>query len=443
MEFSGERTLWSFVDEEKKNINLPRRLSFGNHESGLQVASPRTSCASAASFPLWPISPETPWVRSPLHASPPTSSLLYHCVASLHRIEGKIFSIASSKHFVFTASDSRRIHAWKLPDCTEMGYIKANAGGIRAILAHGNLLFTAHGDYKIRVWDVPPVESFHPRKITTFPRRSFLMYARMNIHKDYISCIAYNHMENLLYTGSWDKTVKVWKIKEKQCVDSFVAHEGHVTAIVINPEDGCVFSGSSDGTVKIWRRVYRESAHILTMTLKFQPSPINALALSLSPSGCFLYSGSADGLINYWQKEKMSGRFNHSGFLQGHHFAVLCLVSIEDLILSGSEDATIRVWRREEGNSFHSCLAVIDGHQGPVKCLAASLETADIWIGLLVYSASLDQTFKVWRVKLYPAETMTLEKSDPKNCQAERQCQMSPVLSPSWVERKMQASHFE
>lgn len=139
----------------------------------------------------------------------------------------------------------------------------------------------------------------------------------------------------------------------------------------------------------------------------------------------------------------MSGRFNHRGFLQGHHFAVLCLVSIEDLILSGSEDATIRVWRREEGNSFHSCLAVIDGHQGPVKCLAASLETAEILIGLLVYSASLDQTFKVWRVKLYPAETMNLEKSDPKNCQAERQCQMSPVLSPSWVERKMQASHFE
>lgn len=444
MEFSGERTLWSFVDEEKKNINLPRRLSFGNHEPDSHLASARTSCASAASFPLWPMSPETPWTRSPLHASAsPNSSLIYHCVASLHRTEGKIFSIAASKDFVFTASDSRRIHAWKLPDCVEMGYIKANAGGIRSILAHGNLLFTAHGDCKIRVWDVPPTENFQHKKITTLPRRSFLIYARMNIHKDYISCMAYNNTENLLYTGSWDKTVKVWKIKEKQCIDSFVAHEGHVTAIVINQEDGCVFTGSSDGTVKIWRRVYRESSHILTMTLKFQPSPINALALSLSPGGCFLYSGSSDGLINYWQKERMSGRFNHRGFLHGHHFAVLCLVSIGDLILSGSEDATIRIWRREDGNSFHSCLAVIDGHHGPVKCLAASLETADILIRLLVYSASLDQTFKVWRVKVYPPENVNLEKSEITHNQAEMECQMSPVLSPSWVERKMQGCHFD
>ncbi|CAK9161514.1 unnamed protein product [Ilex paraguariensis] len=447
MDFGEEKNLWIFMDEERKNINLPRRLSFGNHESDSHFTSARTSCASAAPFPLWPTSPETPWTRSPMRTSP-TPSLLYHCVASLHRNEGNIFSITVSKDFIFTGSESSRIHAWKQPDCTEMGYIKAKSGEIRAILAKGKLLFTTHGDYKIRVWDVSLTESFRPKKITTLPRRrSFFSYPRKNIHqhKDYISCIAYNYAENLLYTGSWDKTVKAWKISGRQCVDSFVAHEGHVNAIVINQEDGCVFTCSSDGTVKIWRRVFGESSHILTMTLKFQPSPVNTLAFSLSPSGCFLYSGSSDGLINFWEKGKMSGRYNHGGFLQGHHFAVLCLVSIGDLVLSGSEDATIRVWRREEGNSFHSCLAVIDGHHGPVRCLAASLETMDIVIGLLVYSTSLDQTFKVWRVKVYPSETMNSEKS--KSVENDQQseileCEMNPVLSPSWVEKKIQGSHF-
>lgn len=446
MEFSGEENLWSFVDEERKRINLPRRLSFGNHhetDSHNDFASPRTSCASATSFPLWPRSPESPWTRSPMQA-PPTPPLLFHCLASLHRSEGQIFSIAASKDYVFTGSDSRRIHAWKLPDCIEMGFIKASVGGIRAILAHGKLLFTTHADFKIRVWEVPTTEIFKPKKITSLPRRSFLPYSsRTDSHKDLISCIAYNYSEKLLYTGSWDRTVKVWKISTKQCIHSFVAHEGHINAIVINHEDGCVFTGSSDGTVKIWRRVFHESSHILTMKLKFQESPINALALSLSLSGCFLYSGSSDGLINYWEKEKMSGRFNHRGFLQGHHFSVLCLVSIADLILSGSEDATIRIWRREEGNSLHSCLAVIDGHRGPVRCLAASLETENALIGLLVYSASLDQTFKIWRVKVYPAEEVKLEKSEPKHQVELMDCQTSPVLSPSWVERKMQDSYFD
>ncbi|KAA8541769.1 hypothetical protein F0562_022921 [Nyssa sinensis] len=437
MEFYGEKTLWSFMDEERKNINLPRRLSFGNHDPDSHFASARTSTsASATSFPQCSVSPETPWTLSPPRTSP-SPSLLYHCLASLHRHEGNIFSITVSKDFIFTGSESSRIHAWKQPDCADVGYIKANAAEVRAMLAHGKFLFTTHGDCKIRVWDVSLTENFRPKKITTIPQRSsFFLYPRKNTHqhKDYISCIAYNHAENLLYTGSRDKTVKAWKVSDRKCVDSFVAHEGHVNSIVINQEDGCVFTCSSDGTVKIWRRVFGESSHILTMTLKFQLSPVNALALSSSLSGCFLYSGSSDGLINFWEKEKMSGRFNHGGFLQGHHFSVLCLVAIGDLVLSGSEDATIRVWRREEGNTFHSCLAVMDGHHRPVRCLAASLETEDPVIELLVYSASLDQTFKVWRVKVYPTEKVNLDNSSANEQQSEiTECQMSPVLSPSWA----------
>lgn len=114
--------------------------------------------------------------------------------------------------------------------------------------------------------------------------------------------------------GSWDSTVKAWNISENRCVDSFMAHEGNVNAIVINQEDGCVFTCSSDGSVKIWRRVFGESSHILTMILKFQLSPVNALALAVNPSPSskpcnFLYSGSSDGLINFWEKETSSSRY--------------------------------------------------------------------------------------------------------------------------------------
>ncbi|KAK6914860.1 WD40 repeat [Dillenia turbinata] len=436
MEFYGRRTLWSFMDEDRKNMASTSRLSFPNHqrffESEPTFMLSRTSSASTASMPLTPMSPETPWTLSPMHNSP-SPSLLYHCLASLHRHEGNIFSIAVSRDFIFTGSESSRIHAWKQPDCTEMGYIKANYGEVRAILAYGKTLFTTHSDCKIRVWDVSVSENFHPKKITTLPRRRSFLFRRKNAnqHKNYISCLAYNHAEKLLYSGSWDKTVKAWKVPEMRCVDSFVAHEGHVNAIVVNQQDGCVFTCSSDGSVKIWRRVYGESSHILTMTLKFQLSPVNALALSPTANSCFLYSGSSDGLINFWEKERMSGRFNHGGFLQGHHFAVLCLVAIGEIIFSGSEDATIRVWRREEGNCFHTCLAVMDGHHGPVRCLAASIETDNTGMGLLVYSASLDQTFKVWRVRVLPSEKTNLEDSVGCDQQTEiMECEMSPLFNP-------------
>lgn len=79
--------------------------------------------------------------------------------------------------------------------------------------------------------------------------------------------------------GSGDKTVKVWNVSNKICVDPFLVHEGQVNAIVINEQDWCVFTCSFDSTIKIWRRFFLECSHILTMTLKCHPSPINAMAL--------------------------------------------------------------------------------------------------------------------------------------------------------------------
>ncbi|KAL5783296.1 hypothetical protein ACOSP7_008325 [Xanthoceras sorbifolium] len=458
MEFYGQKTLFSFMDEERMEFpqspthrhNLSIKTRHDMCEQDLQFSPPRPSSPHSPGpvFTLLPPpSPESPWTLSPLQT--PSPSILYHCIASLHRHEGNIYSLAVSKGIVFTGSDSNRIRAWRQPDCIERGHIKASSGEVRATLAHGNMLFTAHRDFKIRVWNFTVSDNFRTKKVATLPRRSsFLLFPKTNSqqHKDCVSCMAYYHAEGLLYTGSYDKTVKAWRVLDKKCVDSFVAHESNVNAIVVNQDDGCVFTCSSDGSVKIWRRVYRENSHTLTMTLKFQQSPVNALALSSFFNNCFLYSGSSDGTINFWEKEKMSGRFNHGGFLQGHQFAVLCLVAIEKLIFSGSEDTTIRVWRREEGSCFHECLAVLDGHRGPVRCLAACLEMEKVVMGFLVYSASLDQTFKAWRIKVMPEEKTCLDFTDRIGNDSKtkmRDYEMSPVLSPSWVEKKIKSNYFQ
>lgn len=448
MEFPEKVTLWSFfVQDNNGSIDNPSlgELSSADlqkspeHEPG-NIPCP-TSSGSKNLAPVRPMSPETPWILSPVRSSL-SLPLLYQCLASLHRHEGIILSLALSKHLIFTGTKSRRIHAWKQPTCTKWGRIRASSGEVRAVLAHGQILFTAHGDCRVRAWGFTARESFQPRKMATIPRRnSFLVFPMKSPsqHKDRISCLAYSHDEKLLYTGSWDKTVKAWNIAENRCEDSFVAHEGPINGMVINQEDGCVFTCSSDGSVKIWRRVFGESSHILTMTLKFQLSPINALALSQSPSSCILYSGSSDGLINFWEKENTSGRFNHGGFLQGHRFAILCLAAVADLVLSGSEDSTIRVWRREEMNCLHSCLTVIEGHHGPVRCLVATLEKESSVEGLLVYSTSLDQTLKVWRVRVYQKEEMSLENPNRDDQKTNGlNFDTSPVLSPSWVVKKLQ-----
>ncbi|KAL6985431.1 hypothetical protein U1Q18_018805 [Sarracenia purpurea var. burkii] len=453
MEHYGKRrTLCSFIDD-RRSIQSPTHLSFktlhemSDQDSPFSPARPSTPASSLYSL-LPPPSPDSPWRLSPLQT--PSPSLLFHCVASLHRQEGNIYSIAiiSGGSLVFTGSDSSRIRAWRQPDCSERGYLKASSGEVRAMLAYGTTLFTSHRDFKVRIWDVGSPESFfRPKQVATIPRKSSFPWfpagvtGRRYHHKDCVSCMAYYQAEGILYTGSWDKTVKAWRVSDSRCVDSFTAHDDIVNSVVVNQEDGCVFTCSSDGSVRIWRRLYGQSTHILTMTLKYQPSPVNAIALSTTTSStsCFLYSGSSDGFVNFWEKEKISSRFNHGGLLQGHRFAVLCLVAIEKLIFSGSEDTTIRVWRREEESCFHECLAVLDAHRGPVRCLAASMEIEKVVMGFLVYSAGLDQTFKAWRVKVLPDEKMSCLEvgagiNDLTMTIMESEMMDSSMFSSSWVQ---------
>ncbi|QHO16809.1 uncharacterized protein DS421_10g306770 [Arachis hypogaea] len=337
--------------------------------NNVQFSSPRTSTSENTTTTMFPMMsspthpcPDSPWTLSSISPPPnPSPSLLYHCIASLHRHEGNIYAIAASKGLVFTGSNSARIRVWKQPDCMDKGYLKASSGEVRAILAYSNTLFSTHKDHKIRIWNFTVSDTFKSKK------------------------------------------------------------------------------------------VYTEDSHTLTMTLKFQPSPVNALALSSSFNHCFLYSGSSDGMINFWEKERLCYRFNHGGFLQGHRFAVLCLATVGNLVFSGSEDTTIRVWRREEGSCYHECLAVLDGHRGPVRCLAACLQMEKVVLGFLVYSASLDQTFKVWRIKILSEDNdekmcleydATISSSGREGRVKVRDYDMSPVLSPSWVEKKLQGTYF-
>ncbi|KAL2940150.1 Protein JINGUBANG [Bienertia sinuspersici] len=439
-QLSDKKTYCNFFDEEEEEVIEDHSPSFQH----LSKHSPS---------PFLPQSPESSWSCSP-SLTPPHPSLLYCCISSLHR-DGDIYSIAVSSDLVLTGSNSRRVYAWQSFDCHAKGYLQASSGEVRTMLSYDNLLFTSHKDHKIRIWNMRTFGgNFRARKVISLPNAShFKNFIRRSInpqyykltsklinpqHKDIISCMAYYHVEGILYTGSYDRTVKTWKLRDKKCIDSFIAHEDHINDMVVNQHSGYLFTCSSDGTVKMWVRVYGECCHVLIKVFSFHTYPIYALSLGMSPSQrSFLYSGSSDGCINFWV-QGMSTHYSHGGVLEGHQFAVLCLVSVENLVISGSEDSTIRIWRRERGRVVHDCLAVLEGHRGPVRCLAASLQDINA-MSFLVYSASLDQTFKVWRVKLLREikKSHGHRLSNGDDIVDDGNCSPSPVLSPSWVKKKL------
>ncbi|XP_021731672.1 protein JINGUBANG-like [Chenopodium quinoa] len=433
---SSARQSNASVETFSSSSNSPRLSSFNytdeNYSTTTNSSSPYNNIIMSSPSPLiHQSSPylKSPWIKlSPLQIHPATPSHSSSddtyfsrgrkcLIGSLLREEGHVYSLAVKDGMLYTGSESKNIRVWK--NFHDAGGFKSGSGLVKAIvISKDEQVFTGHQDGKIRIWNPKG------KRLGTLPKMGDYIKSSMNPknyvevrrhhkvpkikHFDAVSCMSLNEEFGLLYSGSWDKTIKVWRISDGKCLESFEAHDDAINSIVVG-YDGLVFSGSADGTVKVWRRELDGNTvrHIHVRTLLKQENAVTALAVAADEEsgGWVLYAGSSDGLVNFWERDEEEGVV-YGGVLRGHKLAVLCLGTAGSLVFSGSADKTICVWKRE-GDGDHSCLAVLSGHSGPVKCLAVEQDKDDDdndgggddqrreWI---VYSGSLDKSVKIWRV---------------------------------------------
>ncbi|KAJ7967380.1 Myosin heavy chain kinase [Quillaja saponaria] len=413
--------------------------NFSNHHGNISAKNQRynpesiTTSNVSSPYVMSPWNQSSPYSKSPWIIPSPLNPFDGNfqpngLIGSLVREEGHIYSLAVYGDLLYTGSDSKNIRVWKkMKDFT--GF-KSNSGLVKAIVISGDKIFTGHQDGKIRIWKFSPKNPSNHKRIGSLPTfRDYIKssvnpknYVEVRRHKnvirikhfDAVSSLSLNEEEGLLYSGSWDKTLKVWRITDSKCLESISAHDDAVNSVVAG-FDCLVFTGSADGTVKVWRRETavngKNTKHVLDRVLLKHEFAVNALAVNRWSS--VIYCGSSDGLVNFWDYDEKN-RLLHGGVLRGHKVAVLCLTSAGNLVFSGSADKNICVWKREE-SGVHGCLSVLKGHTGPVKCIAVVEEDEEEEIleeesdgNIIVkssddqrwrlYSGSLDKSVKVWSV---------------------------------------------
>ncbi|XP_057495092.1 protein JINGUBANG-like [Actinidia eriantha] len=403
-------------DEPHQNSHRNSNASVGN--LCVYDRSPNSGYASPSPYSLSPWNQTSPFTKSPWIRSSPVLSLENHqnLIGSLFREEGHIYSLATSGPLLYTGSDSKNIRVWN--DFKEYSGFKSSSGLVKAIVISGEKIFTGHQDGKIRVWkfsaknfrkpykrvgSLPTTKdfiktSFNPKSYVEVRHRFSVPWIK---HFDAVSCMSLDESQGLLYSGSWDKTVKVWRISDLKCLESIKAHDDAVNSVTAF--EGLVLTGSADGTVKAFRRelIGGITRHVLVQVLVKKEHAVTALAVNAAEG--VVYGGSSDGLVNFWERENHF--MAHGGVLRGHKLAVLCLASAGTLVLSGSADRSICVWRRDKGGD-HMCLHVLTGHSGPIKCLAVAedQESPDGDPRWVVYSGSLDKSVRVWRVSGHAPE---------------------------------------
>ncbi|XP_074207647.1 kinesin-like protein KIF21B isoform X3 [Camelus bactrianus] len=212
--------------------------------------------------------------------------------------------------------------------------------------------------------------------------------------------------DELLFTGSKDRSCKVWNLVTGQEIVALKGHPNNVVSIKYCSHSGLVFSVSTS-YIKVWD--IRDSAKcIRTLTSSGQVVSGDACAaastrsitsaqgehqvnqIALSPSGTMLYAASGNA-VRIWELS----RFQPIGKLTGHIGPVMCLTvtqtaSQHDLVVTGSKDHYVKMF--ELGECVSGTVGPTHNFEPPhydgIECLAIQ--------GDVLFSGSRDNGIKKW-----------------------------------------------
>ncbi|KAJ1550751.1 hypothetical protein HK096_005225, partial [Nowakowskiella sp. JEL0078] len=242
-------------------------------------------------------------------------------------------ALAAFDNSFFSASRDLSIISWlpssSSPFFTNGKKLVAHSNFVNSLFALGptdtfpaGLLFSGSSDKSINVFDLGLISQSDEPAYT-------LLGHLENV------CSLYAEIDNatgdiILVSGSWDKTIKIWRNFE--CVQTLTGHTQAVWSVIIL-KNGSILSASADKTIKLWSRDGKLLNNYVGHT--------DAIRGLVSLEYDSFLSCSNDGSIRIWN---ISGSciaelVGHSSFV----YSVGVLQSGE--IVSSGEDRTVRVWK--------------------------------------------------------------------------------------------------
>ncbi|MBF2020266.1 MAG: tetratricopeptide repeat protein [Hydrococcus sp. C42_A2020_068] len=197
-------------------------------------------------------------------------------------------------------------------------------------------------------------------------------------HDDRVKAVAVSPDGQIIVSGSWDKTLRLWDRQGNAIGQPFRGHEGDVTSVAFSPDGQTIVSGSGDGTVRLWNL---EGNAIARPFLGHQG---DVTSVAFSPDGQTIVSGGGDGTVRLWDRQG-----NPIGLpFEGHEGDVTSVAFSPDgqTIVSGGGDGTVRLWDLF-GDSIGEPFR---GHEDKVAAVAFSPD------GEKIASGSWDTTVRLW-----------------------------------------------
>ncbi|KAI7174154.1 WD40 repeat-like protein, partial [Hortaea werneckii] len=272
---------------------------------------------------------------------------------------------------ILTGSDDTKIHVYDTKTGALRNRLEGHEGGVWALQYDGDTLVSGSTDRSVRVWDLRTGRCLQVFQGHTSTVRCLVILRPVEIGKeaDGVTPIMMPK-EPLIITGSRDSTLRVWKLPmpgdrplfqsgppandrdNPYFLRTLSGHHNSVRAIAAHGDT--LISGSYDCTVRVWKISTGELLH----RLQGHTQKVYSVVLDHERGRCI--SGSMDNLVKVWDLQTGSCLYN----LEGHTSLVGLLDLSHDRLVSAAADSTLRIWDPESG----ACKATLSAHTGAITC---------------------------------------------------------------------------
>ncbi|KAL1297186.1 hypothetical protein AAFC00_004758 [Neodothiora populina] len=271
---------------------------------------------------------------------------------------------------ILTGSDDTNINVYDTKTGVLRKRLEGHEGGVWALQYEGDTLVSGSTDRSVRVWDIPTGKCLQTFQGHTSTVRCLVILkpAKIGVESDGTPIMM--PKEPLIITGSRDSTLRVWKMpkpgdpqihqagppaNDSDNPYSLRVLQGHHNSVrAIAAHGDTLVSGSYDCTVRVWRISNGELVH----RLSGHSQKVYSVVLDHQRKRCI--SGSMDNLVKVWSLESGQCLFN----LEGHTSLVGLLDLSHERLVSAAADSTLRIWHPETGQ----CLSQLSAHTGAITC---------------------------------------------------------------------------